>query len=243
MLRQSFPVKGATFTPSNPVYLGAMRLSRGQIHDLASAETRVDLYNYNNYKFTVRHNCKTLIASPTPTPIAPGMRCGVSKQTALDEYRSGTRGYRGPGALQLHDGCLQSGNVYDPAIGDVRICFSAAAPTDGSIIGKAQGYELVPFTTSNGRTIMLVRRLVLGLSGAAASFHSVSFGALQVEPGLKTADQLFSRAEASNTLATWGLRFVGFLLMFIGLSMIMEPLRIAPLVNPRCSATCCFVPA
>ncbi len=109
---------------------------------------------------------------------------------------------------QLHDNGISIGAPNSPKVGDYRIKLRKTDAADVTVIAKQQGNQLVPWATSQGTTIGLL------------------------EKGTKTADEMFSSAEAANTMRTWLVRFGGFLLMLIGFSLIFKPLSTVADVVP-----------
>jgi len=99
-------------------------------------------------------------------------------------------------------------NLNEPIIGDTRIRFSAVKPKQVSIIAKQTNNSFTPYKTSVGNTIQL---LTLGQISAQEMF----------------ADEL-----SKNTFITWGLRFLGFMVMMIGLSLVLKPLSVLGDVIP-----------
>jgi hypothetical protein len=89
-----------------------------------------------------------------------------------------------------------------PKVGDVRVSFRAVPETTVSIIAKLEGASVLPFTTSVGGDLFMI------------------------ENGALTAEAMFADAQRSNTMITWLIRGGGFLLMFIGLSSLLGPLRV-----------------
>ncbi|KPA17340.1 protein containing DUF1625, partial [Candidatus Magnetomorum sp. HK-1] len=69
-----------------------------------------------------------------------------------------------------------------------------------SLIAKQTGDTFSPYRTKVGREI---------------EFLSV---------GYFTAEEMFEQAKSENSILTWILRFVGYLLMIIGFAMIFAPL-------------------
>jgi hypothetical protein len=92
------------------------------------------------------------------------------------------------------------GTPASPMIGDVRLSFQVIEPTQVSVVAQQQGANLQPYPTAQkGYDIELL------------------------ETGFMTADQMFEAAQSRNTMMTWILRLVGFVMMFAGLSMIGRP--------------------
>lgn len=95
-----------------------------------------------------------------------------------------------------------------PAIGDLKVSFQTAMPTDVSIIAQQNGDSFSPFTGDSGTTINMLKI------------------------GQHTADSMFASAQAGNKTMTWILRVVGFFVMFIGFTLIFKPLSVVADVLP-----------
>ncbi len=96
-----------------------------------------------------------------------------------------------------------------PAIGDLRVRWESVPAGTVSVLAAQRGATFDDWRTPSGRT--LEQNLEVGDASAAAMFGSL---------------------EAGNAVLTWVLRFVGWLLMFIGLSMIARPLVVVADVLP-----------
>jgi hypothetical protein len=96
----------------------------------------------------------------------------------------------------------------EPQVGDVRITFEAVKPSEVSVIAQQRGAKLEPYRTKAGTTLELV------------------------DDGVVPAADMFASAVASNNLMTWLLRFLGFLALYIGLSMLLAPLGVLADVLP-----------
>ena len=119
-----------------------------------------------------------------------------------------------PQALQtgakLNDGVIYIGkDPLKPQIGDVRISFVVRKPGKATVISGQYGDELKAF-----RHKKLNDPLVLTSNGS------------------KTAEELFQDAQDSNTMLTWILRLVSFLMMFGGLAAVFKPLSVIADVIP-----------
>jgi hypothetical protein len=111
--------------------------------------------------------------------------------------------------LKLQGGGLYRGsNPAAPQVGDARISFAAALPTEVSLIAKQQGNSFVPYVASNGRTFEVL------------------------EAGLKSAEQMVESAKSSNATMTWILRLVGLVMMTVGLACVFAPLAVVADVIP-----------
>ena len=96
----------------------------------------------------------------------------------------------------------------DPAIGDIRIHFTAVYPGPVSLIAAQQGRSFGPYATRAGGTIRLL------------------------QTGRHNAADMFKTAHFHNRLLTWGIRVGGLLLMFIGLTLLLKPLSVFADVIP-----------
>ena len=105
-------------------------------------------------------------------------------------------------------GLYIGGDPSSPAVGDVRISFSKVPPADVSVIAQQVGASLGPYQTKAGDRLEML------------------------EAGAVTADVMFKGAEQANTVLTWVLRFVGFLVMLFGLLMLLRPIRVVADVVP-----------
>jgi hypothetical protein len=95
-----------------------------------------------------------------------------------------------------------------PAVGDVRIAFSAIQPGLISVVGKQVGQTFEKFRAAAGGDLDLL------------------------EEGSKSASEMFAAAEQTNKMVTWAMRFGFFLMMTMGLSLIAQPLRVMADVLP-----------
>ena len=93
-------------------------------------------------------------------------------------------------------------------IGDLRVKFAITKPHDVSLIAVQKGDTFTDYTAKNGKTQFLFR------------------------DGTHTATDLFEAKAASNKMKRWIFRLIGFLLMFIGMSMVFRPLSVLTDVIP-----------
>ncbi|HSP15033.1 MAG TPA: TMEM43 family protein [Thermoanaerobaculia bacterium] len=111
--------------------------------------------------------------------------------------------------LKAHNNAFYLGaDPQTPQIGDVKITFSAVTPAEVSVISKQTGTSFEPYKASAGMDIEMLKR------------------------GAFTAQQMFQQALQANTVMTWILRVVGFVLMFIGLAMFFKPISVVGDVLP-----------
>ena len=103
----------------------------------------------------------------------------------------------------------QGANPDTPQIGDLRISFQKVnSPTEVSIIAQQTGKTFEHFTGKSGATLQMLH---VGNHSAAA---------------------MFEQAQNSNKIRTWVVRAVGFILMFIGFSMLFKPLSVIADILP-----------
>ena len=92
-------------------------------------------------------------------------------------------------------------NPDQPALGDVRVTYSAITAQTYSIAAQQNGSTLTTYhDTKNDYKIALI------------------------EPGVVSAQKLFADQASTEKLITWACRIGGFLLLLIGFSLIMAPL-------------------
>ncbi len=100
------------------------------------------------------------------------------------------------------------GSVAGNVAGDVRIAMLVTYPTEISLVARQVANSFRPYKTSVGGTISLL--------------HA----------GIIPADEMFQTAVDQNTTLTWILRFVGFIMMFFGLRMILNILSVTADIIP-----------
>ncbi|RLA74353.1 MAG: hypothetical protein DRG11_05250 [Epsilonproteobacteria bacterium] len=93
-------------------------------------------------------------------------------------------------------------------IGDQKISFKVVKPTVVSIVARQVQNSFEPYSTQAGDDISMI------------------------DTGVVSADAMFVSAQQDNTIFAWILRFVGFFMMFGGLSMILKPLSVVADVLP-----------
>jgi hypothetical protein len=131
----------------------------------------------------------------------------VDEHTPLEVPNLEGTKYKG---AQLTGGSVYvgSGSPGIPQVGDVRVSFSIVKPGPASIIAKQSNDTFEDWVTGTGTTISLL------------------------DHGIVPPEKMFEEAQAANTLMTWILRAVGWLVMFIGLSMVFKPFVVLADVLP-----------
>jgi len=113
------------------------------------------------------------------------------------------------GQLKLFGNGLYYGNdPSNPAVGDLKITFRVVKPQTISVIAQQQNSTFIPYQTEAGNALEML------------------------DIGTKSAEQMFADAHAANTLMTWILRLVGFVVMFVGFALIFKPLSVVADVIP-----------
>jgi hypothetical protein len=89
----------------------------------------------------------------------------------------------------------------NPMVGDARVRFEIVPAGPVSIIARQMGKSFTSFHSPHGDTEML-------------------------NDGLLTADRMFTIAKERNAMLTWGIRLGGLLGTWIGLMLMIGPLRV-----------------
>ncbi len=112
-----------------------------------------------------------------------------------------------PEGFEPNGGGYYRGAPASPAIGDLRVSFSVVAPTAVSLIGRQQGRGV-----------------------ETARFVKGSIALLEL--GQVDAPTMFQHAETANRILTWAMRVGGLLLMWLGLGLLLAPLKVLADVVP-----------
>lgn len=103
----------------------------------------------------------------------------------------------------VNDGYIYLGSdPSDPVVGDMRIKYTVLRPGPMSVVAQQSGSSFVAYQASAGKPVSLI------------------------ETGTRSADEMFATAQASNTMLTWVMRFVAFLFVFVGMNLVLGPLRV-----------------
>jgi hypothetical protein len=108
-----------------------------------------------------------------------------------------------PGTQVMADGRLYLGkNPTSPEVGDMRVEFKVVKPPRTvSVLARQGGKTFEPYQVK-GATFTIYRLM----------------------DGQKAADEMFKQMEGENTMLTWILRLVGFILMAVGIFLVINPL-------------------
>ncbi len=93
-------------------------------------------------------------------------------------------------------------------IGDLRISYEFRDADSASAFGRLEGLQLAAYTTSNGRSLLMV------------------------QAGEASAQEMFDSAISSNSILTWVIRVVGFIAMLIGFNLMMSVIGVLGDVIP-----------
>lgn len=104
----------------------------------------------------------------------------------------------------------------NPRVGDLRITWRFARPSDVSVVAAQVGDAFGPYATNAGDRLMLTRA------------------------GSVPASAMFQQAQDDNKLLTWILRLVGVVVMFIGWALLFNPLKVLADVIPPLGAVVGF---
>ncbi len=127
---------------------------------------------------------------------------GKSLVQDLNNFESIQTLTKAPAGYVVQGNMLYKGvNPDQPALGDVRVTYSAIAEQTYSIAAQQNGSTLVTYhDAKNDYKIALI------------------------EPGIVSAQKLFADQASTEKLITWACRIGGFLLLLFGFSLIMGPL-------------------
>lgn len=110
-------------------------------------------------------------------------------------------------------GATSTSSYTNSQVGDTRVTYSAASGGQVSIIAKQTGSTFAPYTASSGANLY------------------------RIEQGIVSSTQMFDNAKAENKTMTMILRFVGFIVMAIGLGIMLGPIAVMADIIP-CIGDC-----
>jgi hypothetical protein len=135
--------------------------------------------------------------------VDPSVLDKVTAFTPLRVQSAPPSGYQVSG-----DGFYRGQSPDQPAIGDVRVSFTGVPAQVVSVAAAEASGVLTAFRDTNGYTIALA------------------------EPGVVSAATLFHDEKKSESLLTWILRGVGFIVMLVGFVCMAQPLTMLFAVLP-----------
>ena len=95
-----------------------------------------------------------------------------------------------------------------PKVGDARVKFESIPAGDASVLASQVNETFQPYATTAGTSIA------------------------RISSGVQSKELMFAAAQTDNNIITWVLRGAGFLLMFLGLAFILNPLKVLADVIP-----------
>lgn len=98
-------------------------------------------------------------------------------------------------------------NPATPVVGDIRIKHTFVPEQDASVVAVQKNGSFIDYRAKND-TVFLI------------------------DSGIKTAETMFADAHKANSMMTWILRLIGFVVMFVGFKMIFAPLEVLADVLP-----------
>ena len=111
------------------------------------------------------------------------------------------------------DGYYFGNSPAQPQVGDTRVQYKSASGGTVSIIAEQNGSTFIPFRAESGADLYLF------------------------ELGKVSIATMFDNAEKSNKTSTMILRLVGFAVMFVGVTLVLNPLSVAADIIP-CVGDC-----
>lgn len=201
------------------------------VKNMGGSETTETVYNYKK-TWAPHHIDSSLFKQPLGHQNPPSLpfegkefRAGTvttgsfrlgqdfTKQiTTYDDYSLTPAHYDALGeplksAFKLQGNEFIKGDPMNPQIGDVRVSFGIIRPLEVSVIGRQNKTNLEPYLAKSGTIALL-------------------------ETGPVSADLMFAHAQTENKIITWVVRAVGFLIMWGGLALILNPLSVLGDVVP-----------
>lgn len=107
------------------------------------------------------------------------------------------------------DGIYVGRDAIAPEIGDLRVRWEVAPAATVTVLAAQRGSSFADWRTPAGRTLEQ-----------------------NLEMGSVSAAEMFTNLETGNVMMTWALRFLGWFMMFAGISMITKPLVVVADVLP-----------
>mmetsp|Transcript_3659 Transcript_3659/g.8080 ORF Transcript_3659/g.8080 Transcript_3659/m.8080 type:complete len:420 (+) Transcript_3659:216-1475(+) len=105
-------------------------------------------------------------------------------------------------AIVYDNGFYMGSSPGSPEVGDMKISFKYIPEGTVSLVAAQTGETFTSYVTKRGGSLLLLRS------------------------GYHTADDLFLLAERDNVVITWLVRFAGFIIMYMGLKMVSQPLEV-----------------
>jgi len=181
------------------------------------------LHNSSGFKISAGHQNPSSMPFQAASYASPKVRTGafLLSQSLVDkvsnwqdveftgEHKELETSTTRPCNLIVHGNTYYIGhNPNYPEVGDVRVSFRVCPPTVVSIIARQSGEHLTSYTTSTGDELELL------------------------DLGELTTEKMFQKAESENAVLTWILRVVFFLLQWLGIYLIFNPIGVVAEIIP-----------
>ncbi|XP_077181472.1 transmembrane protein 43 [Paroedura picta] len=181
-----------------------------------NTEWKSEVVNSRNFDREIGHKNPSAMAVESFTAVAPDVQVGrffLSKGLIdkIDNFKQmSLTKLEDPHADVIRSGdyFFHSENPRRPEVGDLRVSFfysglsgdsSHLGPADTvTIIAKQRGDHLVSYKTKSGEALEILY------------------------PDELSAEEVFQKEHASNSMKTWGLRGAGWLAMFVGINLMMR---------------------
>lgn len=175
-----------------------------------SLEWRSDLVRSLSFDNSVGHNNPTSMPVQSQLYTADSVYVGefelseglISKITSFRKINPSSLPPPSDPQIQLLDGVYyHSYNPRNPQVGDLRVTFEFAGLSGESLSGTAE-------------IVSIVARQI---GSRLTSYQTLAGDVLEMlYVGRFSAKEIFGKEQQTNTLITWGVRFGGWLLMFVG---------------------------
>ena len=181
-------------------------------------EWRGDLVRSFDFSNSLAHKNPTTFTiskyTKTAEPVYVGrFQLSPGLKTAVNNYKVLFPKEKPDGWTLLDQHLYRSVDPFKPEVGDLRVSFSYSGlsghsdmydlglPDYVSVVARQNNNMLSPFKTEAGNFLELLYM------------------------GSMTAEEIFDAEHTANYYLTWGLRFAGWMLMFIGFQIIMDIFR------------------
>ncbi|MBR0238485.1 MAG: hypothetical protein IJQ39_10375, partial [Thermoguttaceae bacterium] len=147
-----------------------------------------------------------VVTTEPVAPVAPAATQTTAPAAQTPETIAAANGVP-EGYIYYRDG-FYKGDPKKLSVGDIRVSFEyIPTPSKMSLISGQQGDTFAPYQTKENKIELVAK-------------------------GVKSSEEMFKSAHNANSMMCWLLRLVGFLMMFFGLKMVFEPLRVIADVVP-----------
>ncbi|KAG8435900.1 hypothetical protein GDO86_007118 [Hymenochirus boettgeri] len=181
-----------------------------------NTEWRSEVVSSKHFDREIAHRNPSAMAVDSFTAVASDVQVGayylskglVEKVTNFKQMSLSQTGNPHADVTALGDYFYHSADPKNPEVGDLRISFwyagvslggSPSQPVDSvSVIGKQKGGEVGPYKTKSGDELEILHL------------------------GTHTAQEMFEAEHASNNVKTWALRASGWMMMFVGISLMIR---------------------